>query len=183
MSNDISVFGVFSDRMSLEDAIEQLRATGFRNTDISALYSENGGVRELAHAKSTKAPEGVAAGAGAGALIGGALGWLIGIGAISIPGLGPLVVAGPIIAALAGIGVVGALGGLAGALIGMGVPEYEAKRYEGLVRNGGILLAVHTDTSEWTLLAKRLLADCGGRDIASTYEARADYPSESTNHS
>src|SRR5439155_10866804 len=112
------------------------------------------GSKDLAHERATKAPEGAAAGASSGAVIGGTLGWLAGIGALAVPGVGPLIAAGPIVAALAGIGAVGTLGGIAGALIGLGIPEYEAKRYEGRVRNGGILLSVHCDDSQWTKRAE-----------------------------
>src|SRR4029077_10938153 len=97
-----------------------------------------------------KAPEGATTGAGTGVVLAGAMGWLLGIGAIAIPGLGPFIAAGAIMAALAGAGVGGAVGGITGALIGMGIPEYEAKRYEGRVKDGGILLSVHSDSSDWT---------------------------------
>src|SRR5205814_2224080 len=122
-----------------------------------------------------KAPEGASTGAGAGALLGGGLGWLAGIGALAIPGLGPFIAAGPIMAALAGAGVGGAVGGITGALIGMGIPEYEAKRYEGRVKSGGILLSVHSDDSEWTKRAKDILEQTGAQDISSTGEASADF--------
>ena len=131
--------------------------------------------------KDTKAPEGAATGAGTGAVIGGGLGWLAGIGALAIPGLGPFIAAGPIVAALAGVGVGGAVGGVTGALIGMGIPEYEAKRYEGRVKEGGILLSVHSDSSEWTKKAKEILEQTGGQDIASAGEASADYSKRRTN--
>ena len=108
-------------------------------------------------------------------MVGGALGWLVGIGALAIPGLGPVIAAGPIVAALAGVGAGGALGGLAGALIGLGIPEYEAKRYEGRVRNGGILLSVHCDDSEWTRRAEEILKRTGAEDVSAAGEAAADY--------
>ena len=110
----------------------------------------------FAHEKGTKAPEGAAAGAGTGAIVGGALGWLAGIGALAIPGLGPFIGAGPIMTALAGVGVGGTVGGLTGALIGLGIPEYEAKRYEGRMKRGGILLSVHSGNADWTKKAKRI---------------------------
>jgi hypothetical protein len=106
--------------------------------------------------------------------LGGALGWLAGIGTLAIPGVGPFIAAGPIMAALAGAGVGGAVGGLAGALVGMGIPEYEAKRYEGIVNKGGILLSVHSDNSEWTSKAKRILEATGADDISSTGETKGD---------
>src|SRR5205085_12334527 len=132
-----AVFGIYRDRLGLENGVSALQAAGFRNTDISALFPENEGTKDFAHEKHTKAPEGTATGAGTGAVVGGTLGWLAGIGALAIPGVGPLIAAGPIMAAIAGAGVGGAVGGVTGALIGLGIPEYEAKRYEGMVKNGG----------------------------------------------
>ena len=170
-----AVFGIYRTRESAESAVDELRAAGFRNTDISALFPENVGTKDFAHRKDTKAPEGTAAGAGSGAVIGGALGWLAGIGALAIPGVGPLIAAGPIVAALAGVGVGGAIGGISGALVGMGIPEYEAKRYEGRVKEGGILLSVHSDNSDWTKKAKNILERTGADDVSSTGEASADF--------
>src|SRR5215468_2772171 len=140
-----AVFGIYATQSAVETAVDVLKAEGFRNTDISVLFPENVGTKDFAHTKGTKAPEGATAGAGTGAVVGGALGWLAGIGALAIPGIGPFVAAGPIVAALAGVGVGGTVGGITGALIGLGIPEYEAKRYEGRVKNGGILLSVHSD--------------------------------------
>jgi len=176
MSNkNTSVFGIYRTRTVAESAVDALRAAGFRNTDISALLPDNVGTKDFAHEKHTKAPEGAAAGAGSGALIGGALGWLTGVGALAIPGLGPFIAAGPIMAALAGVGIGGAVGSLTGALIGLGIPEYEAKRYEGMVKNGGILLSIHCDDAEWVKRAKEVLKQTGADDISSSGEARADY--------
>ncbi len=170
-----AVFGMYRDRGMLETAVDTLRQEGFRNTDISVLFPDNVGTKDFAHEKNTKAPEGTAAGATTGAVIGGGLGWLAGIGALAIPGIGPFIAAGPIMAALAGVGVGGAIGGLTGALIGMGIPEYEAKRYEGRIKEGGILLSVHSDNSEWTKKAKDVLKSTGADDISSTGEAHADF--------
>jgi hypothetical protein len=169
-----AVFGIYPSYASVENSVDALRSAGFRNEDISALFPEGTGTKEFAHEKNTKAPEGATTGAGSGALAGGAMGWLLGIGAIAIPGLGPFIAAGPIMAALAGAGVGGAVGGIAGALIGMGIPEYEAKRYEGRVKDGGILLSVHSDNSEWTKRAKEILKRTGAQDISSTGEAGSD---------
>lgn len=169
-----AVFGIYPSITSVEISIDELKAAGFRNTDISVLFPESAGTRDFAHEKSTKAPEGATAGAGTGVLLGGALGWLIGIGALALPGIGPFIAAGPIMAALAGAGVGGTVGGIAGALIGMGIPEYEAKRYEGRVKDGGILLSVHSEKSDWTIRAKEILKRTGAQDIASTGEASAD---------
>jgi len=170
-----AVFGIYRNRADVENAVDTLRREEFRNTDISVLFPENEGTKDFAHEKKTKAPEGTATGATTGAIVGGGLGWLVGIGALAIPGLGPFVAAGPIMAALAGVGAGGAIGGIAGALIGMGIPEYEAKRYEGRVKDGGILLSVHCDDSKWTKRAKEILQHTGADDISSTVEASADF--------
>lgn len=170
-----SVFGIFATRTHAEEAVDALRAAGFRNTDISVLFPDNVGTKDFAVEHHTKAPEGTAAGAASGAVLGGVLGWLAGIGMLAIPGIGPLVAAGPIVAALAGVGAAGAVGGMVGALVGMGIPEYEAKRYEGRVKNGGILLSVHSDNSDWTNRAKDILKHVGAEDISSTSEAGADF--------
>jgi ActD protein/heat induced stress protein YflT len=170
-----AAFGIYSNRTSVEQAVDRLKAAGYRNTDISVLFPQNAGTKDFAHEKNTKAPEGATAGAGTGAVVGGTLGWLAGIGALAIPGVGPLIAAGPIVAALAGAGAGGAVGGLVGALVGMGIPEYEAKRYEGRVKSGGILLSVHCDNSEWTSKAKQILEETGAEDVSSTGEAKADF--------
>jgi hypothetical protein len=170
-----AVFGIYPNRTGVEQAVDAMRQKGFRSTDISVLFPENEGTKDFAHEKNTKAPEGAATGATSGAVIGGTLGWLVGIGALAIPGLGPFIAAGPIMAALAGAGAGGVVGGLAGALIGMGIPEYEAKRYEGRIKEGGILLSVHSDNSEWTKKAKEILEQTGAQDIASAGEASADF--------
>jgi hypothetical protein len=170
-----AAFGIYTTRAAVENAVDQLKAAGYRNTDISVLFPENAGTKDFAHEKHTKAPEGATAGAGTGAVVGGTLGWLAGIGALAIPGLGPFIAAGPIMAALAGAAVGGTTGGVVGALIGMGFPEYEAKRYEGRIKDGGILLSVHCDDSEWTKKAKNILENTGAEDVASTGESAADF--------
>ncbi len=170
-----AAFGIYRDRAGVENAVDMLRVNGFRNTDISVLFPHNDGTKDFATEKNTKAPEGTATGAGTGAVVGGTLGWLAGIGALAIPGLGPFIAAGPIMAALAGAGVGGAVGGLTGALIGMGIPEFEAKRYEGRIKEGGILLSVHCDDSDWTKKAKDILENTGAQDVTSTSEAAADF--------
>ena len=171
MAKNTAAFGIYSTRSGVENAVDTLKGAGFRNTDISVLFPESSGTKDFAHEKNTKAPEGATAGASTGAIVGGGLGWLAGIGALAIPGLGPFIAAGPIMAALAGAGVGGAVGGITGALIGMGIPEYEAKRYEGKVKDGGILLSVHSDDSVWTKKAKNILEGTGAQDISSTGEA------------
>src|SRR3984885_7607170 len=169
-----AVFGIYPNRTSVENAVDALKTAEFHNSYISVLFPENAGTKDFAHEKHTKAPEGATTGAGTGALVGGGLGWLVGIGALAIPGVGPFIAAGPIMAALAGAGVGGAVGGLTGALIGMGIPEYEAKRYEGRVKDGGILLSVHSDDSEWTKKAKEILERTGAQDISSSGEASGE---------
>src|ERR1700727_94383 len=169
-----AVFGIYPNRTSVENAVDALKTAEFHNSYISVLFPENAGTKDFAHEKHTKAPEGATTGAGTGALVGGGLGWLVGIGALAIPGLGPFIAAGPIMAALAGAGVGGAVGGLTGALVGMGIPEYEAKRYEGRVKDGGILLSVHSDDSQWTKKAKEILERTGAQDISSTGEASSE---------
>jgi hypothetical protein len=171
MAGKTAVFGIYPAYASVEYGVDALRTAGFRNSDISVLFPENTGSKEFAHEKGTKAPEGASAGGGTGVVIGGALGWLAGIGSLALPGVGPLIAAGPIVATLAGAGVGGVVGGLAGALIGMGIPEYEAKRYEGRVKDGGILLSVHSDSSDSTKRAKQILEETGAQDISSTSEA------------
>jgi len=169
-----AAFGLYPTRESVENAVATLKQEGFRHQDVSVLFPDKQGTKDFAHEKNTKAPEETATGAGSGAVIGGTLGWLVGIGALAIPGVGPFIAAGPIMAALAGAGVGGTVGGITGALIGMGIPEYEAKRYEGRVKEGGILLSVHCDDSNWTKKAKEILKRTGAQDIASTGEASAD---------
>jgi hypothetical protein len=168
-----AVFGIFPSRTSAEQCVDALLANGFRNDDISVLMPDQDVSREFAAEKNTKAPEGTTTGATAGGAIGGTLGLLAGIGALAIPGLGPFIAAGPIMGALAGIGSGAVVGGIIGALIGMGIPEYEAKRYEGRVKNGGILLSVHCDNSDWVGRAKDILKQTGADDIASAGEKSA----------
>jgi len=169
-----SVFGIYSSRSAVENAVSALKTAGFQHSDVSVLLPENLGSKEIATEKNTKAPEGATTGAGSGAVIGGTLGWLVGIGALAIPGLGPFIAAGPIMAALAGMGVGGAVGGVTGALVGMGIPEYEAKRYEGRLQKGGILMSVHCDTSEEIKRAKDILESTGAEDVSTAGEASAD---------
>lgn len=168
---EISVFGIYADAGQAERAVDALVAAQFSNADVSVLMPDVQTSRDFAHEKHTKAPEGTTTGAAAGGTIGGTLGLLAGIGALAIPGVGPFIAAGPIMGALAGIGVGGAVGGLVGALVGMGIPEYEAKRYEGRVKDGGVLLSVHCDTSEEVTQAKDVLKRTGAEDISSAGEA------------
>src|SRR6202047_969452 len=177
-----AVFGIYANYASVENGVDGLKAAGFSNRDISVLFPQSAGSKDFAHEKGTKAPEGATAGAGTGVVLGGAMGWLMGVGALAIPGLGPFIAAGPIMATLAGAGVGGAVGGVAGALVGMGIPEYEAKRYEGRVKDGGILISVHSDNSDETKRAKEILERTGAQDISSTGEARGDKSAASDRH-
>jgi hypothetical protein len=169
-SKNTAVFGIYKTSAQAERAVDRLLAANFANNDISVLLPDSQSSKEFAHEKNTKAPEGTTTGVASGGVIGGTLGLLAGIGALAIPGLGPFIAAGPIMGALAGLGVGGAVGGLIGALVGMGIPEYEAKRYEGRVKDGGVLLSVHCDTSEEVSRAKDFLKQTGAEDIASTGE-------------
>lgn len=182
MAKNTAVFGIYSTRAGVENAVDTLKMEGFRSADISVLFPFNEGNKEFAHEKNTKMPEGATTGAGSGLVIGGALGWLVGIGALAIPGVGPFIAAGPIMAALAGAGVGSAVGGVTGALIGLGMPEYEAKRYEGQITKGSILLSVHADDSEWTKKAKDVLTRTGAEDISSTGETAGDFDNTDKPH-
>jgi hypothetical protein len=165
-----AVFGIYKSSIQAERAVDRLIAGGFSNNDISVLLPDTQSSKEFAHEKNTKAPEGTTTGVTTGGVVGGTLGLLAGIGALAIPGLGPFIAAGPIMGALAGLGVGGAVGGLIGALVGMGIPEYEAKRYEGRVKEGGVLLSVHCDSSDEVSRAKELLKETGAEDISSAGE-------------
>jgi len=171
MAKNKAVFGIYSSRSRAEAAVGSIRDAGFAATDVAILMPETLSNREVGTEKATKGPEGTTAGATSGAVIGGVLGWLVGIGSLAIPGLGPFIAAGPIVAALAGVGVGGAVGGLTGGLIGLGIPEYEAKRYEGRLTQGGVLLSVHCDTSQEIDRAKAILEATGAEDISSTTES------------
>jgi hypothetical protein len=175
MPRNTSVLGIYADRTTALDAINVLQKAGYRATDISVLSSENQGSKDFAHEKRTKALKGAAAGAAAGAVIGGVLAWWIALQTVTISVLGPLVAAGPVLAAMAGAGAAGALGWIVGLLAGIRLPEYVAKRYAGRVRRGGILLSVHCDSPEWCDRAKKTLRDTGARDVSSAAEAAADY--------
>jgi hypothetical protein len=170
-----AVFGIYGTRSQAEQAVDTLINNGFRAEDISVLMADNVGTKDFAHEKETKAPEGATTGGVVGGAIGGTLGLLAGIGALAIPGVGPFIAAGPIMGALAGIGTGGVVGGLIGALVGLGIPEYEANRYEGMIKDGGILLSVHCDNSDWVKRAKDSLERTGATNISSTGESSADY--------
>jgi len=166
-----AVFCIAKSEVQAEAIVNHLKGAGFSNNDISVLFPDKGGTRDFAHEQHTKAPEGAATGAGTGGVLGGALGWLAGIGALAIPGVGPLIAAGPIMAALSGAAVGAAVGGLTGALVGMGMPEYEAKRYEGKIRAGNILISVHSEDAEETKRAKEIFEEFEAEDISTSGES------------
>ena len=166
-----SVFCITTSREQANRIVDQLKAADFSNNDISVLFPDKGTTRDFAHEKNTKSPEGAVAGAGTGGVIGGALGWIAGIGALAIPGVGPFIAAGPIMAALSGVAVGAAVGGIAGGLIGLGIPELEAKRYEGKVKAGNLLISVHTEDSKEIARAKDIFTKAGAQDICTTGEA------------
>ena len=171
----VGVFGIYASRLAVENATDSLMTAGFPASDISVLMPETlTGAKDMGTEKATKAPEGTAAGVTAGGVIGGTLGVLAGVGLLAIPGLGPFIAAGPIMAGLAGLGVGGAMGGVTGALIGMDIPEFQAKRYEGRLQKGGILLSVHCDTTEGIKRAKEALKATGGEDVSSSGESPID---------
>ena len=172
----VAVFGIYSTRVAVESATDSLVQAGFPTSDISVLLPESQGgtgVKNIGTEKATKAPEGAAAGVTAGGAIGGTLGLLAGVGLLAIPGLGPFIAAGPIMAGLAGLGVGGAVGGVTGALIGMGIPEFEAKRYDAKIREGNVLISVHTEDSEQRDIAREIFKRNDAEDISTGSEASA----------
>jgi hypothetical protein len=175
MAKNTSVIGIYTDRTTVSDAIDVLHKEGYRATDISVLASDNQGSKDFGHEKHTKAAEGAATGAALGAVVGAALAWLVAVQTVAIPGLAPLIAAGPVLAGLAGAGAAGAVGWMAGLLAGLPLSEYVAKRYAGRIRRGGILLSVHCDSPEWRSRAKKTLRDTGARNISSAPEAAADF--------
>jgi hypothetical protein len=166
-----SVFCIATSRNQADQIVDHLKAESFSNNDISVLFPDKSTTRDFAHEKNTKAPEGAIAGAGTGGVIGGTLGWIAGIGALAIPGVGPFIAAGPIVAALSGAAVGAAVGGIAGGLIGLGIPEIEAKRYEGKVKEGNILISVHTEDVGDIARAKDIFNQASAQDICTADEA------------
>lgn len=171
-----AVFCIAKSEEQAHRIVDRLKAAHFSDNDISVLFPDKSTTKNFAHEKNTKAPEGAVAGAGTGAVAGAALGWLAGIGLLAIPGVGPFIAAGPILAALSGAAVGGTVGGITGALIGMGIPEFEAKRYEGRVKDGNILISVHSESSDETSRAKKIFEDAGAEDISSAGESSAAKP-------
>jgi hypothetical protein len=171
-----SVFCIATSRAQADSIVDHLKSANFSNNDISALFADKDSSHDFAHEKSTKAPEGAAAGGATGGIVGGALGWIAGIGALAIPGVGPFIAAGPIIAALSGAAIGAAVGGIAGGLIGLGIPELEAKRYEGKIKQGNILISVHTENSSEISRAKDIFTKADAEDICVTGETSTPAP-------
>ncbi len=170
MSSKKAIMGLVGNQAQAEAIVAELRAASFPNNDISVLFPDRKGTRDFAHEQNTKAPEGAVVGASAGGAVGGTLGLLVGIGALAIPGLGPFIAAGPILAALSGIAAGATVGGVAGGLIGLGIPEIEAKQYEGKITGGNILISAHTEDEAARNAAKRAFERHGATDIMTVGE-------------
>jgi hypothetical protein len=166
-----AVVGIVNDQARAESAIANLQTVGISNDHVSVLLPDKSGTKDFAHEHNTKAPEGAVAGAGTGGILGGTLGLLAGIGALAIPGLGPFIAAGPLMAALSGGAVGAAVGGVTGALVGLGIPELEAKQYEGKLKSGNVLVAVHVDNGDQQKAAEKALKQAGAENVSSTSEA------------
>src|SRR6187399_2580688 len=171
MSKNKSVVGIVEDEARAENLVAALQSAGFTRNDISVLLPDKRGTKDFAHEHNTKAPEGAVTGAAGGGLVGGTIGLLAGIGALAIPGLGPFIAAGPLMAALSGAAAGAAVGGVAGALVGMGIPELEAKKYEGKLRSGNVLLAVHVDDRDQQKRAEQLMKTGGAHDVSAVGES------------
>lgn len=182
MSKNKVVIGIVDTEIQAENLVQHLGKEGFATSDISAIFPDKHGSKDFAHEHNTKAPEGTVVGAAGGGVIGGTLGLLAGIGALAIPGLGPFIAAGPLMAALSGAAAGATVGGIAGALIGLGIPEIEAKKYEGKLQGGNILVALHVDDSAEDKRAKEIFRQEGAHDISSTTEASVPSPKESRPH-
>lgn len=166
-----SVIGIVDSKLKAEQIVSDLQIAGFGLPDVSVLCPTQAGSHDFAFEHKTKAPEGAIAGVGAGGTLGGTLGLLAGIGALALPGLGPFIAAGPLMAALSGVAAGAAVGGVTGALIGWGLPEIEAKRYQDRVAGGDILVAVHVETRQDELDAQRVLVSDGALDVVSAHDA------------
>lgn len=166
-----SVFCITKTTESAGVIIRRLKDAGFGDNDISVLLPDKSGTRDFAHEQHTKAPEGATTGASAGGVLGGTVGLLAGLGALAIPGLGPFIAAGPLLATLSGAALGAAVGGLTGALIGMGIPEFEAKRYEGKVSAGNVLISVLAADSDRERAARSIFEQAGAEDISSASTA------------
>lgn len=167
MSNK-SVYAIAISEGQANQIVDSLTQSGFSSNDISVLFPDKDTTHEFSHEKNTKAPEGAVTGAASGGVLGGTLGLLAGIGALAIPGVGPLIAAGPLLAALSGAAAGATVGGIAGALVGMGIPEIEAKRYENRIAEGNILISVLVHSSDDEDKAKETMKNAGAEDISVT---------------
>lgn len=167
MSNK-SVYAIATSEGQANQIVDSLAKSGFSPNDISVLFPDKDTTHEFSHEKNTKAPEGAITGAASGGVLGGTLGLLAGIGALAIPGVGPLIAAGPLLGALSGAAAGATVGGVAGALIGLGIPEIEAKRYENRITEGNILISVLAESGDSVDRAKDVLEDAGAEDISVT---------------
>jgi uncharacterized membrane protein len=172
-----SVFGIVKSHSQAERLVEELQAAGFPASEISVLLPDSEGKHDIGHVKATKAPEGATTGATAGGVTGGVLGLLAGIGALAIPGIGPFIAAGPLMAALSGAAIGAGTGGLVGALVGMGIPEIEAKRYQDKLKRGNYLIAVAAADGDERDRAKEIFKNVGAEDISTSSMSKA--PAES----
>ena len=163
-----TVYAIINSEAQAARIVDNLVNSGFSPNDISVLFPDKGSTHEFSHEKNTKAPEGAVAGASTGGLLGGGLGLLAGIGALAIPGVGPLIAAGPLLAALSGAAVGASVGGIAGGLIGLGIPELEAKRFENRITEGNILISVHAVDGDEVDRAKEILKNAEAEDISVT---------------
>lgn len=164
--NHKSIYAIATSEAQANRILDNLLDSGFSNNDISVLFPDKESTHQFAHEKNTKAPEGAAVGASAGGVVGGTIGLLAGIGALAIPGVGPLIAAGPLLAALTGLGVGAAAGGITGGLIGLGIPELEAKRYENRIAEGNLLISIHAVDGDQVDRSKKILTDGGAEDIS-----------------
>lgn len=171
-----SVMCIVETQGKAEALVNQVEQAGFPRSDVSVLLPSKSGTKDFAHEHSTKAPEGAVAGIGAGGVVGGTLGLLAGLGALAIPGVGPLIAAGPLLAALSGAAAGATVGGIAGALVGMGIPEIEAKRYEGKIKGGNILLSVHVSTNEEQMRVEKIFKAAQAQDICVAGESTVPNP-------
>jgi len=163
-----AVFGIYNNRQAVEQAVEQLKSDNFKKAEISVLLPQNERVKELVHVQDSRVVEGIEVGASAGAVVGGVLGWLVGAGVLAVPGIGPVIAAGPIVTTLLAVGTIAGMGGVWGGLIGLGIPEKEAKHYEGRIHKGDILLSVHCTEPERMMKAKEIMIHTGAEDVYSS---------------
>ena len=171
MSN--TVFCLAANDTQASRLVEDLKATHFEANDISVLYHDKRGTRDFAHEHHTKAPEGVTVGVTTGGVTGAAIGLLAGVGMLAIPGLGPFIAAGPILAAMSGAAAGATVGGVVGAMVGLGIPEFEAKVYEGKLHEGHVLMSVFAHDADRITAAKKVFKDGGGTDITNGTESKS----------